>query len=127
MNRLTRLLPSRISNQLNVGIGAAVFMTVAASIVGWFSFGQVGNAQERITEGAMPEIAAAFRVAQSSGTLVAAGPGLAASDTDEEFKTVSRSIDQARMTFEEQLTSLEKSYGIDTGNSMTAMSSPMPP
>ena len=40
----TRLLESRyrISTQLYLAIGGAVALTIAASLVGWFSFNSVG-------------------------------------------------------------------------------------
>ena len=101
----------RISYQLYAGIGGAVLLTVAASLVGWFSFNQVGDAQSRINEGTIPEIAAAFGVARYSGTLVDAGPRLTAAATQEEFDSISASIAQTRNDFNEQLTVLEETSG----------------
>ena len=97
----------RISFQLYAAIGGAVLLTIAASLVGWFSFDRVGNAQSRITEGTIPEIAAAFGVARYSGTLVDAGPRVTAAATQEEFEAISASIVQTRDDFNEQLTTLE--------------------
>ena len=45
----------RISSQLYAAIGGAVVLTIAASIVGWFSFDRVGDAQGRINEGTIPK------------------------------------------------------------------------
>ncbi len=101
----------RISFQLYAGIGGAVLLTVAASLVGWFSFNQVGDAQRRINDGTIPEIAAAFGVARYSGTLVDAGPRLTAAATREEFDSISSSIAQTRNDFNEQLTVLEETSG----------------
>ena len=108
-DRLKRLLNLRfrISTQLYIGIGGAVLLTIAASLVGWFSFNRVGDVQSRVNEGSVPEMAAAFGVARYGGTLVAAGPSLTASETVEEFAGVSANIAEARQEFENQLALVE--------------------
>ena len=107
--RLRRLLARRfrISTQLYVGIGGGVALTIAASLVGWFSFTRVGDTQSRVNEGSVPELAAAFRVAEYSGTLVTAAPSLTAAATLGEFNRVSTGIDADQRAFEEQLAVLE--------------------
>ena len=107
MQRLLRN-STRISFQLYAGIGGAVLLTVAASLVGWFSFNSVGDAQRRINEGTIPEIAAAFGVARYSGTLVDAGPRLTAASTQSGFEEISISIARTQNDFNEQLTVLEE-------------------
>ena len=72
----------RISTQLYLGIGGAVALVIAASLVGWFSFNRVGEVQSRVNEGSVPEMEAAFRVAQHSNSLEAAAPA-----TDERRNT----------------------------------------
>ncbi|MXW64794.1 MAG: HAMP domain-containing protein [Bacteroidetes bacterium SB0662_bin_6] len=103
----------RISTQLYSGIGGAVALTVAASLVGWFSFNQVGEAQSDVNEGAIPEMAAAFEIAQYSGTLVVAAPRLTAAETPEIFEEIYVSIIEARESFDQQLAVLESSEGTD--------------
>ena len=103
----------RISSQLYAAIGGAVVLTIAASIVGWFSFDRVGDAQGRINEGTIPEIAAAFGVARHAGALVAAGPEVTAAATPEDFAVVSTSIDESHERFEGQLKALEQTRGDD--------------
>ena len=107
--RLKRLLDSRfrISTQLYLAVGGAVVLTLAAALVGWFSFDRVGTVQGRVNEGSVPELAASFGVAQYSGVLVAAAPNLAAATTPEEFEQVAASIDEAYASFEEELATLE--------------------
>ena len=109
-DRLRRLLESRfrISMQLYLGIGGAVALTVAASLVGWFSFNRVGEVQSRVNEGSVPEVVASFGVAQYSGNLVAAAPRLISAATPEEFDRVSASIAEAHAAFEDQLAILEE-------------------
>ena len=83
IDRLKKLLASRfrISTQLYLAVGAAVMLTLAASLVGWFSFDRVGTAQGRVNEASVPELVAAFGVARYSGVLVAAAPNLTAAAT----------------------------------------------
>ncbi len=115
-SRLRALLEKRflISTQIYLGLGGAVALMVTASLVGWFSFNRVADAQTRVTEGSVPEMAASFGVAQYSGTLVAAAPRLTVAATPEEFQVVSASIAEARAAFEEQLSILEQ-RGIEGG------------
>ena len=115
VERLKRLLDSRfrISTQLYMAVGGAVVLTLAASLVGWFSFDRVGTVQSRVNEGSVPELAAAFGVAQYSGVLVAAAPNLAAATTPEGFDQVVQNIDEAYAAFEEQLATLEAREAAD--------------
>ena len=108
--RFKRLLESRfrISTQLQLAIWGAVALTISASLVGWFSFNRVGDVQSRVNEGSIPEMAAAFGVAQYSGTLVAAAPRLTAAITTAEFDQVVLSINEADRAFEDQLALLEE-------------------
>ena len=111
IDRLKRLfeIRFRISTQLYFGFGVAVALTIGASLVGWFSFNQVGDAQSLVNEGSVPELAAAFGVAQYSSELVNAAPRLSAAETRPSFARVVSSIDESRAAFEEQLTGLEGS------------------
>ena len=97
----------RLSTQLYLGIGGAVALTVVASLVGWFSFDRVGDVQSRVNEGSVPEMAAAFGVAQQSGALVAAAPRLAAA-TPEDFARIAVGIAEDRRAFEAQLAILTR-------------------
>ena len=99
---------SRISTQIYLGIGGAVALTVAASLVGWFSFNRVGDAQRVVNEGSVPELTASFGVAQFSGNLVAAAPRLISATTQEEFEQVSASINKDQESFELQLAILQQ-------------------
>ena len=105
-----RLLESRflISTQLYLGIGAAVTLTIIASLVGWISFDRVGDVQNRVNEGSVPEMAAAFGVAQQSGALVAAAPRLTAAATPEDFARISAEIAEDRRAFEAQVATLTR-------------------
>ena len=99
---------SRIASKLYVGIGGAVVLTLAASLVGWFSFNRVGDVQRRVNEGSVPELAAAFGVAQYGGVLANAAPSLAAASTTLELFQEGQQIDQTVLAFEEQMATLEQ-------------------
>ena len=106
---------SRISTKLYLGIGGAVAMTLAASLVGWFSFNRVDDAQRRVNEGSVPELAAAFGVAQYGGILANTAPSLAASTSSLELFQEGQKTDQTVQTFEEQMAVLEDSDSDDAG------------
>ena len=105
---LKRLLAARhrIAFHLYMGIGTAVALTMVASLVAWFSFDQVGDAQRQVNERAVPEIAIAFAVAQQSGTLAAAAPRLVAADTPRAFVEVAAKVASERDDFKKQLAAL---------------------
>ena len=105
---LKRVLAARhrIAFHLYMGIGTAVVLTMVASLVAWFSFDQVGDAQRQVNERAVPEIATAFAVAQQSGTLAAAAPRLVAAETPMAFNEVSTKVAAERDDFKKQLAAL---------------------
>ena len=118
MNKnLVRILELRfrLSVQLYLAIGGAVALTFAACLVGWFSFNQVGAAQTRVNDGSVPELAAAFGMAQYSGDLVAAAAELSVADTPEEVAAVGDQIATAYDSFEQQLAILEGRGGEEAG------------
>ena len=108
---------SRISTQLYLTIGGAVVLTVSASLVGWFLLNRVGEVQQVVNEGSVPDLAAAFGVAQYSSALVAAAPRLVSAASPEDFRDVLISISETHASFEAQLAVLE---GRDAGEARFA-------
>ena len=98
-------MPSRISTQLQLVIAGAVALTLAASLVGWFSFSRVSEAQSQVNDASLPEITTAFHVAESAGVLVAAAPRLTSAEV-ENFVDVVAEIDEAHRAFEGDLAAL---------------------
>ncbi len=74
-----------VAGKLYLGLGGAFALVLAASLVGGYSFLNVGDAQRRITERSVPDLNSAFLLAQRGALLVAAAPRLIASDTREEL------------------------------------------
>ena len=108
--RLQRLLEYRfrLAGQFSLGIGGAVALTVAASLVGWFSFDRVANVQRRVNEGSVPEMVAAFGVAQYAGSLVAAAPRLTTAATPEELASVAARIGGSHAALQDELDALQR-------------------
>ena len=98
-------LRTLISTQMYIGIGGVVFFTLAASLVGWLSFNRVDSAQSRVAEVSLPEMEAAFRIAEFSRTLATAAPRLVASQP-EEVAALEEEIATAQRGFEEQILAL---------------------
>ena len=98
-------VPSRISTQLQLVIAGAVALTLAASLVGWFSFSRVSEAQSRVNDASLPEITTAFHVAEAANTLVAAAPRLTTAEAGT-FADVVAEINGAHRLFEEELAAL---------------------
>ena len=109
--RINRLVHSRfrISTQLYLAIGGAVLLTMAASLVGWFSFDRVRDAQTQVNDSSIPEMAAAFEVAEYSSVLVAAAPSLTSATTRKDLESVYDGISNANQALETQLEVLEQS------------------
>ena len=110
MDLLKRLLALRfrISTQLFAAFGVAVALTVAASLIGWFSFDRVGAAQAEVNENSIPGMEAAFGIAEYSTALGAAAPRLATASTDDEVDEVWEQITDTKDEFQVHLSGLEE-------------------
>ena len=110
MDHMKRLLALRfrISTQLYAAFGVAVALTVAASLIGWFSFNRVDTAQAEVNERSIPEIEAAFGVSEYSTSLGAAAPRLATAATSDEADQIWQEIQTAKEIFQEHLDNLEE-------------------
>ncbi|MDE0710172.1 MAG: ATP-binding protein [bacterium] len=100
-------LRTLISTQMYIGIGSVVALTIAASFVGWISFNRVGAAQARVENESLPEMEAAFRMAEYSRTLAAAAPRRVAAQPTE-VDAISEEIRQAQQGFEDQILLLQR-------------------
>ncbi len=113
LDRVKRILAlrNRISTQMYMGIGAALMLTIAASVVGWISFNRVDSAQTQVSEVSLPEMTSALRIAEYTSTLAAAAPRLTSTGTPAELTSVSLEIARARQGFEEQIEIMEGGMG----------------
>jgi hypothetical protein len=71
-----------LSVKLYAAIAGAVALTLAASLVAWISFVELGQLQRRITREHIPSITDSLRLAQQSALIAATAPALV-SATDE--------------------------------------------
>ena len=110
MNALFRSL-RRLGTRLYLGLGAAVLLTVVASLVGWFSFHRVGLLQDVVNNESIPDMGAAVRAAQQSGSLVAQAPLLTAATVDN-LPQIKADITRERDAFEQQLSAIRASSDI---------------
>ena len=110
MDLLKRMLALRfrISTQLFAAFGVAVALTVAASLIGWFSFNRVGDAQAEVNDNSIPGMEIAFGVAEYSTALGAAAPRLATAATPAEVDDIWQQITAAREEFQIHLSGLEQ-------------------
>lgn len=73
-----------LSARLYIAIAGAVALTLAASIVAWFSFVELGQHQRRITREHIPSITDSLRLAGRSNLIAATAPALIAANTEAE-------------------------------------------
>ena len=97
-----------VAGKLYLGLGGAFALALAASLVGGYSFLNVGDAQRRITERSVPDLNSAFLLAQRGALLVAAAPRLIASDTREELATARAEFAAHRSGFGEIVDSVRQ-------------------
>ena len=102
----------RISTQIYLAFAGAVALTIAAALVGWFSFDSVGEAQRRVNEISVPEMAAAFGMAQRASTLVDSAPRLTAASGPQDFNVVATDVGEANVGLVNQLAQLQ---GLEAG------------
>ena len=91
---------NQISTQLHTSFGGAVVLIVAISVLTIFVLDHIRAIQYNISEKSMPEMQAAFSVAQQTATLVAAAPQLATATTLEQFEDVVVSVGAQEQSFE---------------------------
>ena len=95
-----------MATQLYLALGSAVALTLAAALVGWFSFNNLGEAQSRVNEDSVPELTAAFKVAQSTAALTDAAPRLASANSPQDLAVISTSVSASHDDLSEELSKL---------------------
>ena len=107
---MLRALLSRrhlISTQLYLALGSAVALTLAAALVGWFSFNNLGEAQSHVNEDTVPELTAAFKVAQSTAVLTDAAPQIANAQSFQDLSTITSIVNQSHEDLLDELSHLQ--------------------
>ncbi len=101
------------STKIYGAFGGAALLTLSASLVGWYSFDRVGTSQSNVNEGSVPEMTAAFGIAQNANTLVDAGPRLTTTTNPEEYNAVANSIAESNSALVAQLALLQGQHSDD--------------
>lgn len=96
---LDLILRTHLRTQLYLGLGFAVALTFIASLVALVSFQRVGEAQRVVNEGSVPNIAAAFLVAQDAQALAGAAPRMTVAQTEEILRDAVKEISERRVAF----------------------------
>ena len=92
LRKLSRL---GIGPRLMFAFGASAFLTLVASGVAWFSFGQIGDALRATKEESLPALGLALEITSNAEALSAAAPRLAAANSQDE-RTRHNSLVQRR-------------------------------
>jgi len=83
-----------LSAKLYLAIGVAVALTLAASVVAWISFVELGQHQRRITREHIPSITDSLRLAAQSNRIAATAPALIAATSEAERDAVMGALRQ---------------------------------
>ncbi len=115
--RVKRLAGARrgIAVQMYLGLGAVASLTIMASVVALISFNEVRESQEVMNRRTVPDMAAAFAVAQRVGALVDAAPSLTVVDSIDLFEERRTQIGEQLRVFEESLQVLAARRGESEG------------
>ena len=104
-----------IAVQMYLGLATVVSLTIMASVVALISFNEVRKSQEVMNQRTVPDMAAAFAVAQRVGALVDAAPSLTVVDSIDLFEERREQIGDQLRVFEESLQVLASRRGESEG------------
>ena len=100
-----------MSTKLYLAIGGAVAITLAASLVAWISFVELGQVQRRITHEHIPSIADSLRLARQTALVVATTPALVAATDDEEQRRIMTALRAQQDVITRLIDALESEVG----------------
>jgi class 3 adenylate cyclase len=106
-----------LSTKLYAAIAGAVALTLAASVVAWISFVELGQVQRRITHEHIPSIADSLRLAQQTALVVATTPALVAAGDAEQQRRIMTALRSQQEVITGLIDSLEGevSFTLDSG------------
>ena len=97
-----------LSTKLYAAIAGAVALTLAASLVAWFSFVELGQLQRRITREHIPSITDSLRLARQSALIAATAPALVAAANEAERQGLMNALRDQRQVMVELIADLER-------------------
>src|SRR5689334_22190488 len=87
-----RRAPLGLSVKLYLAIGGAVTFTLAASVVAWICFVELGQIQRQITREHIPSITDSLRLARQSALIAASVPALISASDEAERSRVMNAL-----------------------------------
>jgi class 3 adenylate cyclase len=97
-----------LSTKLYAAIAGAVALTLAASLVAWISFVELGHLQRRITREHIPSITDSLRLAQQSALIAATTPALVSATSETEQRELMSSLRNHQLLIGGLFDALEK-------------------
>ncbi|MFO0992983.1 MAG: adenylate/guanylate cyclase domain-containing protein [Hyphomicrobiales bacterium] len=96
-----------LSTKLYIAIAGAIAFTLAASVVAWISFVELGQLQRRITREHIPSITDSLRLAQQSALIAATMPALVSATSEDEQSRLMDALRGQQKIIAELITDLE--------------------
>src|SRR5688572_20281160 len=81
-----------LSIKLYAAIAGAVALTLAASLVAWISFVELGQLQRRITREHIPSMTESLRLAHQSALIAATAPALVSATNEAERQRLMKAV-----------------------------------
>ena len=109
--KLSKSWWNKLSTQLYTSFGGAVLLVIGISLLAVFVLNRIKDVQHEISDKSMPDMQAAFSIAQQTATLVAAVPQLATVDMPEQLEKAVAIIRQREEAFKAQLSTMLEKQG----------------
>lgn len=108
-----------LSSKLYLAIAGAVALTLAASLVAWISFVELGQLQRRITREHIPSMTDSLRLAHQSAVIAATAPALVSAANEAERQRLMKAVRGDQQAIVALIDDLEKQTvnATDAGNS----------
>jgi serine phosphatase RsbU (regulator of sigma subunit) len=108
-----RRRPLGLSTKIYLAIAAAVAFTLAASIVAWISFVELGHLQRQITGQHVPSIINSLRLARQSALIAASAPALVAAADEADRDRVMIDLRSQQLVLERSIDTLAQDMAGD--------------
>jgi len=101
-----------LSIKIYAAIAGAVALTLAASLVAWVSFVELGQLQRRITREHIPSITDSLRLARHSALIAAATPALISAANEAEQQRLKSTLREQQQVIVDLINELEKDTAV---------------
>ncbi len=104
---MTGRLRIGIRGRLFLGFGAVAAMTVAASVIGWISYGRLGDGLDRVVRTNVPAMTLIGQLAENGAAITGMAPALAVAGTDGERERIRALLSENLKRMEELLQAVD--------------------